>query len=187
MGKVLSFELFRNFTEKMTRGLSLQMVFSLLFPEACCLFEAHHVAIRWPQDAPPFSCFRSKRVDSFFFFVHEEHLGAVDMTSHVGIIRLPLTSLCGLPLLFVYFQVNNGVLYFLDYVEDIYIIIVLSVLVSIFNPNHMYLPLLLTVYCIVLYTNTLFTICVPYNGGLLPDIILLTQGYYHRGTRLNTM
>ena len=28
---------------------------------------------------------------------------------------------------------------------------------------------------------------VQYNGGLLPDIILLTQGYYHRGTRLNTM
>ena len=29
---------------------------------------------------------------------------------------------------------------------------------------------------------------VQYNGGLLPDIIiLLSQGYYHRGTRLNTM
>ena len=26
-----------------------------------------------------------------------------------------------------------------------------------------------------------------HNGGLLPDIILLTQGYYHRGTHLNTM
>ena len=25
---------------------------------------------------------------------------------------------------------------------------------------------------------------VQYNGGFLPDIILLTQGYYHRGTRL---
>ncbi|CAN0023028.1 unnamed protein product, partial [Ascophyllum nodosum] len=34
---------------------------------------------------------------------------------------LPLTSLCDLPLLFVYFQVNNDVLYFLDYVQDIYI------------------------------------------------------------------
>ena len=30
-------------------------------------------------------------------------------------------------------------------------------------------------------------ISVQYNGGLLPDIILLTQGYYHRGTRLNTV
>ena len=44
-------------------------------------------------------------------------------------------------LLFIYFQVNNFVLYFLDYVEDIYIM-VLSVLVSILNPNHMYLPLI---------------------------------------------
>ena len=30
-------------------------------------------------------------------------------------------------------------------------------------------------------------ISVQYNGGFLSDIILLTQGYYHRGTRLNTM
>ena len=28
---------------------------------------------------------------------------------------------------------------------------------------------------------------VQYSGGLLPDIILLTQGYYQWGTRLNTM
>ena len=51
-----------------------------------------------------------------------------------GTQSFPLASyflLCDLPLLlFVYFQVNNGVLYFLDYyVEDIYIM-VLSVLVS---------------------------------------------------------
>ena len=30
-------------------------------------------------------------------------------------------------------------------------------------------------------------ISVQFNGGFLPDIILLTQGYYHRGTRLNTI
>ena len=32
-------------------------------------------------------------------------------------------------------------------------------------------------------------ISVQYNGGLLPDIIMLTQGYYHYWgtTRLNTM
>ena len=30
-------------------------------------------------------------------------------------------------------------------------------------------------------------VSVHYNGGFLPDIILLTQGYYHRGTRLNAM
>ena len=26
-----------------------------------------------------------------------------------------------------------------------------------------------------------------YNDGFIPGIIPLTQGYYHRGTRLNTM
>ena len=30
-------------------------------------------------------------------------------------------------------------------------------------------------------------ISVQYNGGFLPDIILLTQGCYLRETRLNTM
>ena len=30
-------------------------------------------------------------------------------------------------------------------------------------------------------------ISVQYNGRFLPDTILLTQGYYHWGTRLNTM
>ena len=30
-------------------------------------------------------------------------------------------------------------------------------------------------------------ISVHYNDGLLSDIILLTQVYYHRGTRLNAM
>ena len=30
-------------------------------------------------------------------------------------------------------------------------------------------------------------VSVQYNGGLLPDIILLTQRPYHRGTRLNAM
>ena len=30
-------------------------------------------------------------------------------------------------------------------------------------------------------------ISVQYNGGLLPAIILSTQGYYHRGTRLDIM
>ena len=29
---------------------------------------------------------------------------------------------------------------------------------------------------------------VQYNGGLLPDLmLLLTECYYHRGTRLNAM
>ena len=36
---------------------------------------------------------------------------------------------------------DNGVLYFLDYIEDIYTM-VLFVPVSILNPNHLYFPLL---------------------------------------------
>ena len=31
------------------------------------------------------------------------------------------------------------------------------------------------------------SISVHFNGELLPDIILLTQCYHHRGTRLNVM
>ena len=30
-------------------------------------------------------------------------------------------------------------------------------------------------------------ISVQYSGGLIPDIILLTQGYHLWGTRINTM
>ena len=30
-------------------------------------------------------------------------------------------------------------------------------------------------------------VSVQCNGGLLPDIILLTQGYYNRGTHLSAM
>ena len=30
-------------------------------------------------------------------------------------------------------------------------------------------------------------VSVQYNGGSLPDIIMLTQGYYHWGTHLNAM
>ena len=30
-------------------------------------------------------------------------------------------------------------------------------------------------------------VSIQYNGGLLPDIILLTQCYLHRGTHLNAM
>ena len=34
---------------------------------------------------------------------------------------------------------------------------------------------------------TASNVSVQYNGGFLPDIILLTQCYCHRGTRLNAM
>ena len=65
--------------------------------------------------------------------MYEKHLCVVVLTSIERGTQFfplaPLTSLCDLSLFVVYFQVNNGVLYFLDYVEDIYIM-VLSVLVS---------------------------------------------------------
>ena len=37
------------------------------------------------------------------------------------------------------------------------------------------------------WLSMVINISVQYNGGSLPDITLLTQGYYHWGTRLNNM
>ena len=47
-------------------------------------------------------------------------------------------------------------------------------------------------YCIVfsfvVFRRMVIIVSVQYNGGFLPDIILLTQGYYHRtGNPLNAM
>ena len=55
----------------------------------------------------------------FFFTLHEEYLGVVALMRTIPT-SLPLTSLCDPPLLFVYFKVNIGVSYCLDYVEGIY-------------------------------------------------------------------
>ena len=38
-----------------------------------------------------------------------------------------------------------------------------------------------------LYPCMAINVSVQYNGGLFPDIILLTQCCFHRGTRLNAM
>ena len=43
--------------------------------------------------------------------------------------------------------------------------------------------ILVTMYWLCMVIN----INVQYSGGLLHDIILLTQGYYQWGTRLNNM
>ena len=43
--------------------------------------------------------------------------------------------------------------------------------------------LLMFVWCPYMAIN----VSVQYNGGLLPDIILLTKCYFHRGTRLNAL
>ena len=46
-----------------------------------------------------------------------------------------------------------------------------------------YVLFLLLFWCPCMVIN----VSIQYNGGLLPDIILLTQCYFHRGTRLNAM
>ena len=43
------------------------------------------------------------------------------------------------------------------------------------------------VFAVFLVSLHAINVSVQYNGGLLPDIILLIQCYYHRGTRLNAM
>ena len=48
--------------------------------------------IRWPVDNSPLFCFRYKRVDRDFVFVHEEYLVAADLASHVGTIHTWLAS-----------------------------------------------------------------------------------------------
>ena len=42
-------------------------------------------------------------------------------------------------------------------------------------------------FCYVWWLCMAINISVRYHGGIIPDIILSTQGYYHRGTHLNTM
>ena len=87
---------------------------------------------------------------------------------------------------------NNGVLYFSDY-EDIYIMVLSVLVIRIYS-------LLLLLY-IIMFDDVLFClsyfsgvpawqlmyVSVQYNGGLLHDIMLLTQCYSHRGTRLNAI
>ena len=51
----------------------------------------------------------------------------------------------------------------------------------------MYYSTVFMLLCYDWWLCMVINISVQYNGGFLPDTILLTQGYYHRGTRLNTM
>ena len=58
----------------------------------------------------------------------------------------------------------------------------ISLLVYSFN-NLLHCLLFCYVWCPCMAIN----VSAQFNGGLLPDIILPTQGYYHRGTRLKTI
>ena len=61
-----------------------------------------------------------------------------------------------------------------------------SIIVHCYYPLNYILQQCL-MFCYVWGLCMVVNISVQYNGGFLPDIILLTQGYYHRGTRLNTI
>ena len=112
------------------------------------LFEAHHVVIRWPPDTSPFYFFRSKRVNRCCLLCM---MRGVSGSCRHGIARGDHTHwACLLLPCVIFHHWSSSTSRFLDYIEDIYIM-VLSVLVSILDPNHMYLPLLLTVYCNTMY------------------------------------
>ena len=54
------------------------------------------------------------------------------------------------------------------------------------NVRNNYIPFCF--YCFFWYPCMAINVSVQYNGGFLPDIIvLLTQCYFHRGTRLYVM
>ena len=70
-----------------------------------------------------------------------------------------------------------------------------SCMVRWYYYRHQYYPLnyeicttqIVFMFCYDWWRCMVINISVQYNGGFLPDIILLTQGYYHWGTRLNTV
>ena len=84
------------------------------------LCEAQRVIFFWRSDACPFSLFfRSGAwtVVLFILCMRSIWVPQPSQVARVGFIptRLPLTSLCDPQLLFVYFQVNNGVLAVIRY------------------------------------------------------------------------
>ena len=79
---------------------------------------------------------------------------------------------------------NNGVVY-LDYEDShhhgpVLVSIIVLDLSLLFDDVLVCLPFC---WCPCMAIN----VSVQYDGGFLPNIILLTQCYYHRGTRLNAM
>ena len=100
--------------------------------------------------------------------------------------RLPLTSLCDLPLLFGKFQVKTGSGTWIMSTSSLSSVVPVSNVVlgsSSLLDDVLFCLLFLWCPCMAI------DISVQYNGGFLPDIILLTQCYlhYYWGTRLNAM
>ena len=61
-------------------------------------------------------------------------------------------------------------------------VLLVSLIINLFNYVLKFFVLFF-VWCPCMAIN----VSVQDNGGFLPGIILLAQGYYHRGTRLNVM
>ena len=77
---------------------------------------------------------------------------------------------------------------FLKFLPDILLLTKAPLFVWFDGTIIMYYVLQCRLFCYVWWLCMAINISVQYNGGLLSDIIiLLTRGYYHRGTRLNTM
>ena len=55
------------------------------------------------------------------------------------------------------------------------------------DPSGWFDGTIILMFCYDWWLCMAINISVQYNGGLLPDIILLTHGYNYRGARLNTM
>ena len=72
-----------------------------------------------------------------------------------------------------------------------YLILLLSYII-IYVLHCFWLALVVVCTTMLLFVKSFFSVMainasVHYNGGLPSDIVLLTQCYYHRGTRLNAM
>ena len=85
----------------------------------------------------------------------------------------------------VQFTLDNG------FLPDILLLTQAPILVwfdgTIIDISTILLSTTVVMFCYDWWLYTVINISVQYNGGFLPDTILLTQGYYHWGTRLNTM
>ena len=73
-------------------------------------------------------------------------------------------------------------LLFIAYVI-VYFVLLQPCVMMYYNNSTSSVSFLLFFWCPCMAIN----VSVQYSGGLLPDIILLTQCYFHRGTRLNAM
>ena len=70
--------------------------------------------------------------------------------------------------------------------------VIIIILITITAIILLLLPCLMMYYIVFVFAVfwcpcKAINVSVQYNGALLPDIILLTQCYYHRRTRLNAM